>query len=49
MFYITEHAKYQKRIYYFRRDVWHELSQPKLYSILSEFYTPYDPVSQAYL
>lgn len=38
-FHITEHAKHSKRVFYFRKDVWNEITESSLKSIKASSFT----------
>lgn len=39
-FHITEHAKYSRRVFYFRKDVWHSITKSSLELIKQSSYIP---------
>ncbi|CAO3611635.1 unnamed protein product [Mucor hiemalis] len=48
-FHITEHAKHSKRVFYFRKDVWNEITESSLKSIKASSFTSLEYIHEASL
>jgi hypothetical protein len=45
-FYVTDNSKYRNRTFYFRKDVWHDLSRTAIEQLISVHFSPFDQVGR---